>query len=172
MLAIRFIALCETGQDNEEKVENTRGEGWEWSVFIFKALKVVVPACVDWGPIVWTRWTRLIMYWRIRNLWGPTNLVASMVAELDDTPLYFTDDTGIVFRPSTDYSSRFHVEDDTRVRWAQLDSLILITKGGHSCCFRGSRVSCFQVVTLQSYIYSNLRDPLGYRWCLFAAVIP
>jgi hypothetical protein len=29
-----------------------------------------------------------------RDLWGLTNLVASTVAELDDTPLYFTDDSG------------------------------------------------------------------------------
>jgi hypothetical protein len=27
--------------------------------------------------------------------------------ELDDTPLYFTDDIGIVFGPPTDYPSRF-----------------------------------------------------------------
>jgi hypothetical protein len=26
----------------------------------------------------------LIMYWCIRDLWGPTNLVASCVVELDD----------------------------------------------------------------------------------------
>jgi hypothetical protein len=43
----------------------------------------------------------------IRDLWGPTNIVALMIAELDDTPLYFTDDIGIVFGPPTDYSSRF-----------------------------------------------------------------
>jgi hypothetical protein len=29
----------------------------------------------------------LIMYRCIRDLWGPANLVASTVAELDDTPL-------------------------------------------------------------------------------------
>jgi hypothetical protein len=44
------------------------------------------------------------------------------------------------------------MEDDTRVRWAQLNSFIVITKGGHSCCLRRSRVSCFQVDTLQCYI--------------------
>jgi hypothetical protein len=33
----------------------------------------------------------LIMYWRIRDLWGPTNLVASTVIELDDTLPRFTD---------------------------------------------------------------------------------
>jgi hypothetical protein len=43
----------------------------------------------------------------IRDLWGPTNLVASTVVELNDTPLYFTDDIGIVFGPPTDYQSRF-----------------------------------------------------------------
>jgi hypothetical protein len=49
----------------------------------------------------------LIMYWRILDLWGPANLVVSTVAELDDTPLYFTDDIGIVFGPPTDYPARF-----------------------------------------------------------------
>jgi hypothetical protein len=29
----------------------------------------------------------LIMYWRIRDIWSPTNLVASCVAKLDDTLL-------------------------------------------------------------------------------------
>jgi hypothetical protein len=38
---------------------------------------------------------------------GPTNLVALTVAELDDTPLYFTNDIGIVFGPPTDYPLRF-----------------------------------------------------------------
>jgi hypothetical protein len=38
---------------------------------------------------------------------GSVNLVASMVAELDDTPLYFMDDIGIVFGPPTNYPARF-----------------------------------------------------------------
>jgi hypothetical protein len=33
----------------------------------------------------------LIMYWCIRDLWGPANLVASTVTELDDTLPRFTD---------------------------------------------------------------------------------
>jgi hypothetical protein len=37
----------------------------------------------------------------------PTDLVVSTVAELDDTPLYFTDGIGIVFGPLTDYPARF-----------------------------------------------------------------
>jgi hypothetical protein len=44
------------------------------------------------------------------------------------------------------------VEDDTRVRWVQLNSLIVIMKCDHSCCLRGSRVSCCQVDTLQGYV--------------------
>jgi hypothetical protein len=44
------------------------------------------------------------------------------------------------------------VEDGTRLWWSQLYSLIVITKGGHLCCLRGSRVSCCQVDTLQGYI--------------------
>jgi hypothetical protein len=38
---------------------------------------------------------------------GPTNLVASTVAELDDTPLYFMDGIGILFGPPTNYPTRF-----------------------------------------------------------------
>jgi hypothetical protein len=44
------------------------------------------------------------------------------------------------------------VEDGTRVRWARLNSLIVIAKGGYSCCLRGSHVLCYQVDTLQGYI--------------------
>jgi hypothetical protein len=44
------------------------------------------------------------------------------------------------------------VEDDTRVRWIRLNSLIVIVKSGLSCCLRVSRVSCCQVDTLQGYI--------------------
>jgi hypothetical protein len=91
------------------------------------------------------------MYWLIRDLWGPANLVASTVAELDNTLLYFTDDIGIVFGPTTDYPRGFRVEDGTRIRWARLDFLIVITKGDHSCCLRGSCVS-YCLVTLQGLI--------------------
>jgi hypothetical protein len=44
------------------------------------------------------------------------------------------------------------MEDDTRVWWAQLNFFIVITKCGHSCYLRGSRVSCCQVDTLHGYI--------------------
>jgi hypothetical protein len=53
---------------------------------------VVAPACVGQGPC-WLGLNEqaLIMYWRIWDLWGPTNLVALTVADLDDTPPYFMD---------------------------------------------------------------------------------
>jgi hypothetical protein len=71
------------------------GESGEYRmgrVFMFRVLKVVVPACVDYVP----HWLgpeeqALIMYWHIHDLWGPANLVASMVAELDDILPRFTD---------------------------------------------------------------------------------
>jgi hypothetical protein len=44
------------------------------------------------------------------------------------------------------------MEDGTRVQWAWLNTLIVIKKGGHSCCLRVSCVSCCQVDTLQGYI--------------------
>jgi hypothetical protein len=51
------------------------------------------------------------MYWRIWDLCDPTNLVASMVAELDDTLPRFTDDR----RDSVQVTHVLHMEDDTRV---------------------------------------------------------
>jgi hypothetical protein len=33
----------------------------------------------------------LFMYWHIWDLWGPVNLVASTVTEMDDTLPHFTD---------------------------------------------------------------------------------
>jgi hypothetical protein len=59
---------------------------------------------VSVGPCCNKHW---VVYWHIRDLWGPTNLVALMVAELNDTPLYFMDDIGIELGPPTDYPSRF-----------------------------------------------------------------
>jgi hypothetical protein len=51
------------------------------------------------------------MYWRIRDLWGPANLVASTVTELDDTLPYLQD----VHRDSVwathECPSRHRVED-------------------------------------------------------------
>jgi hypothetical protein len=44
------------------------------------------------------------------------------------------------------------MEDGTRVWCARLNSLIVVTKGGHSCCLLCSHVSCCQVDTLQGYI--------------------
>jgi hypothetical protein len=41
------------------------------------------------------------------------------------------------------------VEDGTRVRWARLASLIVIINCCHSWCPPGSRVSSFQIYTLQ-----------------------
>jgi hypothetical protein len=108
------------------------------------------------GPCCNKHW---VVYWRIQDLWGPVNLVALTVAELDDTVLYFTDDIGIVFGPRTTHRG-FCVEDDTRVWWTRLNYLIVIMKCGHSCCLRGSRVSCCQVDTLQGdYWFESPRHP-------------
>jgi hypothetical protein len=54
--------------------------------------KVVSLAHVDYGPCrLGLNEQALIMYWCIRDFWGPTNLVASTVAEMDNTPPYFKD---------------------------------------------------------------------------------
>jgi hypothetical protein len=53
---------------------------------------VVAPACVDYGPCrLGPNEQALIMYWRIRDLWGSANVVALTVAKLGDTAPYLTD---------------------------------------------------------------------------------
>jgi hypothetical protein len=59
---------------------------------------VVAPTCVGWALLQ----QALIMCWRIRDLCGPTNLVALMVGEFDVAPPYFTDNIGIVWGPPKD----------------------------------------------------------------------
>jgi hypothetical protein len=69
--------------------------------------KVVAPTCVDWGTIVWPRWTRLSCVLMQMGFMGSHKLSSLTVLELDDTLPHFTDDIGIVFGPPTDYPSRF-----------------------------------------------------------------
>jgi hypothetical protein len=130
-------------------------------VICFHIQKVVAPACVDWASTIWPPWASSIMYWCIQDLWGPTNLVASMVAELDDTPPYLMNDTGIVGGGGTHgCPSRYRVEDLPRVRWARLDSLIVVVNCGHSWCQCDSCVSCCLVATLQGqYWFESLWHP-------------
>jgi hypothetical protein len=78
----------------------------------------------------------------------PANVVASTVAELDNTPLYFTDDIGTVWGPPTDAWWGIAWKTCTRIWWARLDSLIVIVNCGHSYCLHGSCVSCCQVISL------------------------
>jgi hypothetical protein len=110
-----------------------------------------------------------VVYWRIWDLWGPANLVASTVTELDDTSLYFTDDIGIVFRPPTDYQVRF---SRGRRHYGTVGPARLFD----SQCERWSLVIYvwFTCVVLLGYfpckvtIDSNLHDTLRYGWGLFA----
>jgi hypothetical protein len=77
-----------------------------------------------------------IMYWRIHDLWGPTNLVASFVTETEAIPPYLQDDNGIVYRPPTDAQLGIPWKTCIRVRWARI-------------VFMTSRVSCCQVYPFQ-----------------------
>jgi hypothetical protein len=148
--------------------------GGEWNIFMFRAPNVVAPVCVNWGPVVWTRWTRLIIYWHIRDLWGPVNLVALTIAALNVTLPSFTD----VHWDSVRVTHRLLVEVFTRkmtLGWGRTrpDSLIVIVKGGHLYCLCGSRVSCLSgYFPCKVYIDSKLHDTFEYVWCVFAAVIP
>jgi hypothetical protein len=74
--------------------------------------KVVASACVDWGPIVWPRWTRLSCVLTHMRFMGSHKLSSLTIIELVDILPRFTDDIGIVFGPPMDYPSRF-----SRGRW-------------------------------------------------------
>jgi hypothetical protein len=107
------------------------------------------------GPCCNKHW---VVYLCIRDLWSPAHLVVSTVAGLDDTPLYFTDDIGWYLGHLRTTRRGFHVEDGTRIRWT--NSLIVITKGGHSCYLHGSHVLFCQVDTLQGeYWFESLWHP-------------
>jgi hypothetical protein len=109
-----------------------------------------------------------VVYWRIWDLWGLANLVALTVTELDDTPLYFMDDIGIVFGPPTDYPKRFSRERrhqgsvsparlfDSQYERGQLVMHVWLTSIVLSGYF-----------PYKGTVDSNLCDTLGYGWGLF-----
>jgi hypothetical protein len=108
----------------------------------------------------------LTIYWRIWAIWVPANLIALTVIELDDT-------SQMVRRDSVRATHRLPSEVFTwktalgRGRTGP-DSLIVIAKGGHSCCLRGSRVSCCQVIfPCKVTIDLNLHDILRYGEACF-----
>jgi hypothetical protein len=85
-------------------------------------------------------------------LWGPANLLASTVAELDDTLPYLTGDTRDSAWAIHGVSTEAYVwKTCTRVRWARLDSLIAVVNCCHPWCPSGPRVSCCQVITLARF---------------------
>jgi hypothetical protein len=87
-----------------------------------------------------------------------------MVAELDDTPLYFTDDIGIVFGPPTDYPVRFSrgrrhygTVGPTQLFDSQCERWPLVIPVWFTCAVLSDYFPC--KVTIDS----NLHDTLGYE---------
>jgi hypothetical protein len=75
--------------------------------------------------------------------WGPANLLASSVTELDNTLPYLMG----VTRDSAWATHGVSVEAYTwkmctRVKWARLDSLIVVVNYCCSWCLHGPHVSC------------------------------
>jgi hypothetical protein len=93
-----------------------------------------------------------VVYWRIQNLWGLANLVALTVTELDDTPLHFMDDIGIVFGPPTDYLKRFSREKRHQGMVSPGRLFDSQYERGHSWCMCGSRLSYCQVISLTRWL--------------------
>jgi hypothetical protein len=101
------------------------------------------------------------------RLWGPANLVTLTVVEFDDTTPYLTDAIGIVCGPPTDAHRGITWKTCTRVRWAWLDSLIVVVNCGHSWDLREPHVSFCHIISLtRLHMDLNLHDTLGYGWGL------
>jgi hypothetical protein len=66
------------------------------------------------------------MYWRIHDLWGPRNLVALCVTEMEAILPPHGCLEGIVHGPPTDAYQGITWKTYTRVRWAQIVSLIAL----------------------------------------------
>jgi hypothetical protein len=90
---------------------------------------VSIKDCVSWTMLQ----QALIVYWHIQDLWDPVNLVTLTVAEFDDTLPRFTE----VHWNSVRATHRLPIEV---FAWKMAlgqgmthpNSLIVITKGGHS----------------------------------------
>jgi hypothetical protein len=108
----------------------------------------------DPGKQVW------VVYWRIWDFLGPTNILASLVTELDNTLPYLMDDRREGAWATHGVSVEAYVwKTYTRVRWARLNSLIVIVNCCHLWCPPGPRVLCCQVISLASCkIDLSLRD--------------
>jgi hypothetical protein len=100
------------------------------------------------------------MYWCIHDLWGPINLVDSMVTELDDTSPYFTDDIGIVWGPPTD--ARRGAVGPARLYDSRHELWPLVVPSWLTCVMLLDYFSC------KVYIDSNLYDTLRYGCGLLA----
>jgi hypothetical protein len=95
---------------------------------------------------------------------------ASTVAELDDILSRFTDVQWGHVRTTHGIPIEVLTWKMTLGRgriWP--NSLIVIAKGGHSCCLCGSRVSCYQVISLTRCILIRISvtpSDMGDAWLL------
>jgi hypothetical protein len=103
-------------------------------------------------------------------LWGRTNLLASTVIELDDTLPYLMGDTRDSAWAIHGVCAEVYVwKTCARVRWAWLDSLIVVVNCCHSWCLRGPRVLCCQVITLARFKLAQVSvipSDMGNTWPL------
>jgi hypothetical protein len=85
-------------------------------------------------------------------LCDPANLLALTVTELDDTLPHLMDDTRDSAWAIHSVSAEAYAwKTCTWVRWARLDSLIVVMNCCHSGCLRGLWVLCCQVITLARF---------------------
>jgi hypothetical protein len=114
---------------------------------------VVASTYVDWGPIIWPRWRRLSCVLTHTGYMEPRKLSSFDVTELDNTLPCFTDDRRDSVRATHGLPDEVFAWKTT-LGWdrTRLDSLIVITKGGHSFCLYGSRVLCCQIISLARWL--------------------
>jgi hypothetical protein len=103
------------------------------------------------------------MYRRIWELLGSRKLSSSTVTELDDNLPHFTDDRRDSVRATHGLPSEVFVWKTT-LGWGRTwpKSLIVIMKGGHSCCLHGSHVSCCQVISLARWLLIQISMTPSY----------
>jgi hypothetical protein len=75
----------------------------------------------------------LIMYLCIWDLWSPANIVALTVTKFNDILPYLYDVHQDSVWATHGFPSRYRVEECSRVRWAWVNSLIVVMNYGHSC---------------------------------------
>jgi hypothetical protein len=138
-----------------------------------RSSNVVAPVCIDWGPIVWPRWTRLSFVLTHTWFMGSHKLSSFDGCWVERHPTvlhgWHWDSVratnglpGEVFmwKTTLGYGGPARLFDSQCKMWP------LVIPVWFTCVMLSGYFPCNVTIDLK------LRDTLGYGWSLFAAVIP